>query len=220
MVNMPTIAIDSAKGLKYTGCVSGSTRGIIEFYSYMENVFTANGVKHFHWHKINRKKRQVCRNDILQIVNKSNLKFNILLHKIPTNFSHKEFYLKQVPYSIAENLIPWIKSFSKDADIDVFVNEDYNIRNTPNGTDIFIDNFLIKIGLLVADKKPVVFTNTREDKKIRATVKNQNGNIIDFYACKSKTSESKEIQIIDIILGYFLENSKGFDYSRIHFKKI
>jgi len=44
--------------------------------------------------------------------------------------------------------------------------------------------------------------------------------ILDFYAIKSDINNSKEIQLIDIILGCYLTYDKCFDEKRIFFRKI
>jgi hypothetical protein len=46
------------------------------------------------------------------------------------------------------------------------------------------------------------------------------GNIIDFFACKSTSKDSVEIQVIDIVMGYYIESKEGFEQKRVHFRKI
>jgi hypothetical protein len=144
---MPFIAIDSAIALRYSGSVSGSNRSLFEFYREMDQIFIKRGIKSpHHFSKMTRNQKSACRKELLELVNKSDLKFNIFFHPLTQKTSHKDHYLIHVPNSIAQSLEPWIKSLNKGADIEVIVDNDYNIRKTPNGTDKFIENFLKFVG--------------------------------------------------------------------------
>ncbi|MBI3190120.1 hypothetical protein HYZ41_00290 [archaeon] len=216
------IAIDSAKQLKFSGVISGSYKEIFEFYADMEKIFVKRGIRSpFHYHKLTNKQKGLCRNDIVSLVNNSlKIKINIFQHRIPQRYSHKDYYLFHIPNCISEDLESWIKSQKKDCDIEVKVNEDYNIRHQKHGTNIFIENLIRQIGLRATGKVIAVLKNTREDQKMRATIKLLNGCIIDFYASKTQINESKEIQSVDIVLGYYIDNKYDFDPKRIHFREI
>lgn len=218
---MPFIAIDSAISLRYSGSVSGSTRNMFDFYKEMDKIFSPRGIRSpFHFSKMTSSQKKVCRKEIIDIVNNSDLRFNIFFHPIPQQASHKDYYLFHVPNSIAENLESWIKSLRKGTDIEVIVDDDYNIRKVNNGTDIFIENFLKQIGLRVTGKHIAVYKTHRTDNKVRSTIKTPIGNIVDFFACKSTIKESHEIQIIDIVMGYYIQDSSGFDLKSVHFRRI
>jgi hypothetical protein len=216
------ISIDSAKQLRYTGVMSGDYKNIFEFYGELEKILAPKGIKPpFHWSKLTNKQRMLCRNSIVSLINDSpRLKINIFDHKIPQGVSHKDYYLFHIPNCISENLESWIKSHRKDCDIEIIVNEDYNISHHKNGTDIFIDNLLKQIGSRSTGKTIAIIKNTRRDKKVRATIKLLNGSVIDFYASKMQIKDSKEIQLIDVILGYYCDNSDDFDPNRVYFRKI
>jgi hypothetical protein len=215
------IAIDSGRQLKYTGTLSGNYKEVLDFYSELEKIFITRGIKPpFHYSKLTRKQKILFRSRVIKIINNSNMKINVFFHKIPRGYSHKDYYLVHIPNCISENLESWIKSQRKDCDIELIVNEDYNIRNQKNGTNIFIENLIRQIGLRVTGKVVAIFDKTRQDKKIRATLKLLNGSIIDFYASKAQTRDSKEVQLIDIILGYYCDENKDFSRDRIHFRSI
>src|SRR3972149_10747838 len=104
-------------------------------YSQLEKVFLPRGIRPpFHWASLTRKQKQACRKDIVDIANNSQLKLNVFCHQIKPGMSHKDYFLVHLPNCISENLESWIKSMRKDQDIDVIVDDDYNIRHVKNGT--------------------------------------------------------------------------------------
>ena len=97
------------------------------------------------------------------------------------------------------------------------VDNDYNFSG--KSTNDFINNFLRQLTFRLAGKQIKI----REEDKFKATVKFSNGNILDLYAAISGIKQSKEIQLVDIVLGYCTQNTahvKDFDQKRVYFRKI
>lgn len=207
------IAIDSAKKMRYSGVVSGYQTEVEEFYSELKKIFKSHGIRDpLHWSKISNKNKDVCKNDIISLVNNSKINFNIFFHPKPKDVTRKEYYICHVPNSISENLEHWLRN--KGGRVKIVVDNDYNFQS--GKTEDFINNFLKQITFRLVGKQVKI----RKEKGFRATIKFTNSKILDFYAIKSDINNSKEIQLIDIILGCYLTYDKCFDEKRIFFRKI
>lgn len=207
------VAIDSAKQMKYSGVVSGRCTELDRVYDEMKKIFIQYNIRDpFHWNKLSRKVKIGCENKIINLVNNCQLNFNIFYHPKPRNILRKEYYLVHVPNSISENLEHWFRY--KRGSVEILVDDDYNFGG--GHTDDFIINFLRQITFRLVGK----LVKIRKENKLKATVKFPNGNILDFYASKSSLSISKEIQMIDIVLGYYIKNPKKFNEKRVFFRKI
>ncbi len=124
---MKIIAIDTAKGLRYTGAVSGYHEQFNNFYNIMDKILAKAGAHSpYHWHKINRKIRDKVRVSFNNLVNESQLNFNIFDHERPPKQERKIFYIDRLPKSITENYVSWLKY--KRGAVVIKVDNDFNIK--------------------------------------------------------------------------------------------
>ncbi len=210
------IAIDTAKGLRYTGVVSGSSMQLYEFYKAMGKILMKAGTHSpYHWHNISRKVRGKARKGFNNLVNDFKLNFNVFEHERRPKCERKEFFLKKVPYIISEHYEPWLKF--KRGNVQIIVDNDYNIKNLPNGTEHFIKNLMMQLSLKLINKEATI---RHEGRVYKMTIKKPNGFILDLYGRTSSIKESKEIQVIDMFLGYCLEKQSRFYRKKFFIRKI
>ncbi len=210
---MFAIAIDSSHGLMYSGVASGKSYGFDSFYNSMIKIFSKNFVRPpFHWSKISRKVKVMARKDIIELINGSNINFNIFHHHKPKEELKKKYYLLYVPNAISHSLEHWL--MNKYGSVEILVDDDYNISSVRDGTIHFIETLLSQLSMRLTGEKVAI----RHENKIKAAIRQPNGSLLNFYAGKASSSSCKEIQIIDIVMGYYIENSAEF--SKIFFRKI
>jgi len=208
------IAIDSSNQLRFTGTVSGSYFEISNVYKEISKILKNSGINPpFHWSKISRKVKESNRKDIAEVINKSKLNFNIFQHTRPQNMSRKELFFIRLPNAISQNLENWLRY--KHGQVDLEVDDDYNFSRT-SGTKKFLENLIFTICFRLVGK-PV---KVRVNNIIRSTIKQDNGVILEFYGTISDANSSKGIQIIDLVIGFVLENKNMFQSNKIFFKKI
>lgn len=211
------IGIDSSNQIKYTGVVSGSFSDIDKVYNEIQKILKVEGVNPpYHWSKISRKVKDKTKNKVIESLNKSKLKFNIFLHKKTINIPRKEFYYFRIPRAISQNLENWLNSLKGSVEIEV--DNDYNIKN--HSTEEFIESLVQQIGFRLIGK-PV---KVRKEDKVKASIKQNDGGLLNLYGVVTDSKSSKGIQIIDITLGIFIErdgtNNKSFDKNRLFFREI
>jgi len=207
------IAIDSAKGMCYTGVISGFMSELNRIYDEAKKIFSECGVKDpLHWNKISRKVKEKCKKDIIELLNESMVNFNVFIHIKPKKALRKDYYIYQVPNAISEHLEHWFRY--KRGSVEILVDNDYNFGSSC--TNDFIENLLRQITFRLIGR----MTAIRKENKLKATVKFPNGNILDFYASTTDIKRSKEIQIVDIFLGYYIENPELFDKKKVYTRKV
>lgn len=210
---MLLIAIDSAKQMRYTGVLSGTKEEADSVYLKLEKLFGEYHINPpFHWCKITRKVKEGCRDRIDKILEDSKLNINVFHHPKPMNITRKDYFIIHVPNNISEMVEKWLRF--KRGSVDIIVDDDYNFGT--GRTDNFMENLLKQTTYRLAG----IPVKLRKENKLKATIKFPNGYILDFYASISDLRNSKELQLVDIFLGYCIENkSKNFN-KREFFRKI
>lgn len=210
------IVIDTAQQMRYSGVLSGKGMEIDRFYKEMSKIFAKYGVRSpFHWNKIRTEVRNRARKEIVNLINSSKINFNIFNHEKPMYVEKKDYYLREVPNIMSQNFENWIRHMS--GPVEIIVDDDYTISSVYDGTGRFIEKFIKQLCSRIAG----TYTDVRkENNKIKATIKHPQGNKIFLYGYKSDINNSKEIQIVDIIIGYVLERYDDIDEKRLFFRKI
>ncbi len=212
------IAIDSSNQLRASGMVSGSDSEFDNFYSELLKIFSSRGIKPpLHRSKLSRKNREALKKNIAELVNKSRLRFNIYLHLKPKGVNRREYYLRYLPNSMSQVVENWLVKITTNSHLEIFVDDDYNISEISDGTLVFIKTLMKQICSRVSG---VYFEPFKERDVFKATVKNPKGSIINLYGRKSSLRDSKEIQIIDVVTGYVLEDSNIFDKEKVRIKEL
>lgn len=207
------VAIDSSRQHRFTGTVSGHDMEISKVYDDLTRIMKSSGVNPpFHWSKISRKVKESSRREIVGLVNNSKLTFNIFQHSRPINMSRKELFLRRLPNSISQVLEIWLKN--KYGQVNMEVDNDYNFSNS--GTEEFIQNLISSICFRLVGGQVKI----RGNDMVRATVKQDSGVILDFYGKVSDSKRSKGIQLIDVVMGFALEDKEQFKQNRMYVKKI
>ena len=208
------VAIDSSNHMKITGMISGRHYVLDEFYREMEKIFRSNHINPpYHWSKISRKIKEKTKSEIVDLINNSNLKINVLSHKKPLNVSKKDYFHTRIPKALAECLEQWLKF--KGGYLCIDVDDDYSISKF-NTTTAFLENLITQIGFRLVGK----YLKIMKGKYLKATLKQENGNILEILGRVTKLSESKGIQTIDIILGIVNEKNTKIGYNKLYFTKI
>lgn len=199
--------------MRFTGVVSGRSVEITNFYHGLLKIFKKNHINPpFHWSKISRKVKQNTKKDIISLINESKLNFNVIQHKPSASLTKKELYFSRLPKSIAEHLEYWLKN--KGGDVKIEVDDDYNIKN--HKSNELVESLIIQIGYRLVGKHIKI----RFEDEIKATLKQENGKIMNFYGKVTQIKTSTSIQIIDIVLGLVNEGEKGINKSRLYCWKI
>lgn len=207
------IAIDTSHQKKYSGTVSGTGSNLRNLYNEFAKVFQKHGRRGvLHWSKMSRKVREGARKEIIELVNNAKVNFNIFHHPLPLNTVKKDFYLRYIPNIISAVFEPWLRD--REALVEIKSDDDFFVAGIKEGTKHFIENFLLRL----TDRLYGGYITIRKDDKLRATIKYPNGNLMEFIAYTTRASDSTEVQLIDVILGYFVEDRNGFE--KVHFRKI
>jgi hypothetical protein len=216
MIFMFVIAIDTAKQLRYSGALSGNKEEIDEFYKALSKIFAKYNIRPpFHWNKLRKEIRDQARKDITLLVNSSKLKFNVFSHEKPKCVRKRDFYLIEVPNIMSQHFENWVRHLN--GSLDVIVDDDYTVSDIHDGTSRFLEKFIKQLCSRIAGTYIDV---RKENNKIKATIKHAKGNKIFIYGYKSDINSSKEIQIIDIVIGYVIEKSDDIDETKLFFRKI
>jgi len=200
------IVIDSSHNLQYTGIISGNYANVITLIDDFEKVFSQNNVAHkYHWSKLSQKTRQKLRSPLAASFAKApKVNLNILHHAKPKGITDKEWYLNHLPARIAQRLERWL--VGKGGSIELIVDDDYNVIRGGSGTKHFIEALLRQISVRLTNKQAVI----RYEEKIKATIKQANGNVLTFYASIADKG-SKQVGLVDVYLGLYLSDKKLFE---------
>jgi len=207
------IAIDSSNQHRYTGMVSGGLENLYDFYEELERIFSKTHIHPpFHWSDITRKNRNKCRKQIENLVNKSQINFNIFIHKPSLLIPKKRIFLELLPIAISQNLDGWLKKISG---IVIFeVDDDFNFKGC--STNHFISQTLKRIIPTLCDK-PIKIIQINNG--VKATIKQKKG-VVDLSFRITDIKNSKGIQIVDIVMGYFLQRTCKFKKNRLFVRKV
>jgi len=210
------IIIDSSHQLRYTGMISGSYRSIKGLYKKFEKIFIENNVAYkYHWSKLSKKTKNKLKKPLIKALQESpKVNLNILDHRKPAKITKKDWYLYYLPAQLAQRLEHWLGG-SKGS-IELIVDNDYNVTKGNSGTYHFIEALLRQTSLRLTGKEITI----RKEGKIKATIKQVNGNILTFYASVAEKN-SREIGLTDIYLGLYISEKRRFDnFKNIYYKKI
>lgn len=210
------IGIDSAENMTYTGIISGSLADIYSIYERFAGIFQKRGVNPpFHWRKISRKVKDSSMKVIIEAINSSRLKINVFEHKRLPNAERKVVFYELLPQHICLRLLPWTKELTGNLTIEV--DDDYRIKGKFNITKAFakslVENMCFQLIGMRVDSRD-------ESDTIKATIKLKKG-ILNIYGKVMRSDNSKAIQMVDIILGYFIHyQCRDFSRSHVHHWKI
>jgi len=206
------IAIDTSHNKRYSCVVSGKMKDIDTLYKSIDTILVKLNQKGpFHWREIRRNVRISAKKGVYELINNSSLHFNIFEHKFPGKISSKEFYLKHIPDIISKSLDKWLEG--KGGSVLLHVDRDYVVRGIRNSTKRFTENLIRRLC-----ERLVGPVSIRRNKDILATIRQINGNILNFIGSVSSRDESKGIQIADLVLGYYLYGKNGIK-NKVYFKK-
>jgi len=101
--------------------------------------------------------------------------------------------------------------------MNIEVDDDYRLGESPNITKKFLRALVESMCFVLVGKQ----IGAREDKgTIKATIKQKRG-ILNFYGNVVKSGDSKIVQIIDMILGYYIQEScRDFNRGKLHYWNI
>lgn len=208
------IAIDSAENMTYTGVISGSFEDIFSVYGKFMAAFKRCGVNPpFHWRKISRNVKDSCMKGVVQAINDSRLVINIFRHERVPKMERKIVFYELLPQYISLRISPWVRELSGGLEIEV--DDDYRLKggDTVKFLKALIEN-------LCYHSTGVQIYSRKEYGRVRATIKQDKG-ILNFYGDVAKSSGSKGIQIMDLILGYHIQSKyRDFNRNRLHYWNI
>jgi hypothetical protein len=208
------IGIDSAENMAYTGVISGGFQDIFYIYGKFMIAFKQHGVNPpFHWRKISRNVKDSCMKEVVQAINDSKLVVNIFRHERVPKMERKIVFYELLPQYISLRISPWIKELAGKLEIEV--DDDYRLKG---GDTVKFLKALIEY--LCYDSTGLQIYPRKEYNRIRATIKQDKG-ILEFYGNVAKSSDSKGIQIMDLILGYYIQRKcRDFKRNRLHYWNI
>ena len=208
------VGIDSSHQLRYSFMVSGRFSEMTRFYDCMEKFLRRNKINSpFHWTKISRKVKETTIKDIFEEFKKGKLHFLVIHHPRPRGYEKKNFYHTLLTNQISKILENWLRN--KYGSVTLEVDDDYNVGKGHN-TFKFTKNILQQITFRLVGAPVKIITN----HKIRATIKQNNKFILEFYGGVSNIKESRGIQIADVIGGYIISNKIKEDKQNIFFIKL
>ncbi|MBI2543315.1 MAG: hypothetical protein HYW24_03955 [Candidatus Aenigmarchaeota archaeon] len=207
------IWIDTSQNKSYSCVVSGSQKELDDLHKNVDVILVKHGRKGtFHWRTLRRNIRKSAQNEIIQLLKESKVHFNIFEHKPAFTVNDKEFYLKHVPNTISGSLDKWLEG--KAGTVLVHVDKDYLVKEVKNSTKLFVANLIKRLC-----ERLVGPVKLRIDDAIRADLKHTNGNVMQFIGLVSSRELSKDIQLADITLGYYLYDKTALE-EKVFFKKI
>lgn len=206
--------IDSSHGMTYTGMISGHSAKINYLYGDLLKEFSKYNVKSLHWRKIPSTTKDRLRNHVVASINNSDIKINIFKHEHIMDFPTKNVILELLPQHISLKLCPWLREIDGEFHLDI--NDDYNKGSMK--TETFIKNLVETINYHCTGKKidcrPIVKSNGLF--LCRSTIRTRKG-ILEICAHKTDSKFSNSIQIMDMVLGYWVENKAYFNKSKVAF---
>ena len=115
---------------------------------------------------------------------------------------------------LAECLEPWLRF--KGGGLCIDVDDDYTI-NKFNTTADFLGNLITQIGFRLVGKHLKIIKGRN---CLKATLKQDNGKILEIVGKVARATESMGVQAIDVILGVVSEKSTKIDFNKLYFRKI
>lgn len=208
--------IDSSLGI-YTGMISGHPTKIKYLHSDLLKEFSKYGIKELHWRKIERPIKDKLRKFVIDSINNSDVVIHIFCHKHIQYLPTKNIIYELLPQHIAFRLSPWLREIEGDFHIDV--DDDYKVGAMK--TDAFIKNLVETISFQCTGQKINAQTKIKRNGLFVAlsTIRTKKG-ILKIHGHKANSKFSRAIQIIDLVLGYYLENNQGFNRRKVSFWNI
>lgn len=200
------IAIDTSHNKTYSCVVFGFKNDIMETYKKISRVLAKHGkTGTIHWQKISSKIRKNAKNEIYDTINNSPATFYIFKHHKPLLIEKEKYYLNSVPNFIASYLERRLRG--KYGTVLIEVDDDYLVSNVKNSSLKFTETLLVQLCFRLIG----TFAKVRRNGKLRATIKHTNGNVMDFICYITTRSLSEGVQLSDIVLGYYLYDSRGME---------
>jgi hypothetical protein len=107
------IGIDSGDKMNYTGIVSGSEYDVFQLYSEIEKFMKNENINPpFRWTSIKSSRRKSIKEKLQQLLNESNAKFTIIIHKNKYGMPIRELIYETIPMIISKSLSSTIIKFS------------------------------------------------------------------------------------------------------------
>lgn len=211
------IGIDTAHNKRYSGVIVGSDYEISRVHNEIHKLLKSHGKGGvIHWRKIPDNVRRNIKQEALHILNNSKMSLFVFEHQKQLGIRDRDYYLIRVPNGIASFLERRMKIVCGYAVI--HSDDDYLVSNVEDSTGRFLWYLLDQLSFRLAGQKVPIKV---KDGKLRATVKQENGKILEFLAAKSKKETSHAICVADFIIGFYLYNQNDTDVqSRIRFKKV
>jgi hypothetical protein len=208
------VAIDTSHQKKYSCVVSGFLSDAEKLHNEIDKILLKYNQKGpFHWRKIPDKIRRSTKNEIYKAINSSNLHFTVFEHKKPFSADRIEYYLTFVPNSIANIIERWLRN--KFGTVLIKIDKDYEVKGVEKGSEKFVRTLLFQAGFRLVGTN----IHIRKNRDFTATIGFPNGNVLDFIASVSDRNLSKEIQLADLVLGYYLYDKTGIE-KKVKFVKI
>jgi len=222
------IAIDTSHNKKYSCVASGFLSDAEKLHNEIDRILLKYNQKGpFHWRKIPDKIRRSAKNEVYKAINSSNLHFTVFEHKkpfpadrteyyltfVPNSADRTEYYLTFVPNSIANIIERWLRN--KFGTVLIKVDKDYEVKGIEKGSEKFVRTLLFQVGFRLVGTN----IHIRKNRDFTATIGFPNGNVLNFIASLSDRNLSKEIQLADLVLGYYLYDKTGIE-KKVRFIKI
>jgi len=208
------IAIDTSHNKKYSCVASGFLSDAEKLHNEIDRILLKYNQKGpFHWRKIPDKIRRSAKNEVYKAINSSNLHFTVFEHKKPFPADRTEYYLTFVPNSIANIIERWLRN--KFGTVLIKVDKDYEVKGIEKGSEKFVRTLLFQVGFRLVGTN----IHIRKNRDFTATIGFPNGNVLNFIASLSDRNLSKEIQLADLVLGYYLYDKTGIE-KKVRFVKI
>lgn len=207
------IAIDTSYACRYSCTVFGYEREINELHEQISRAMYGKSDCLLHWAKTSKKIKQKAKRKVFNSVKNSRVQFYVFEHKRPQGEKKKNYFLTYVPNNISSYI--HTKLMGRYGVIIVEADRDFEIKGIPNTTLNFIRNFLFQICFKLVGK---AVTIRKDGQELKATIKFPNKNKIEFIGRTNTNSNSKAIQLADIVLGYKLNTKKGLE--KVFYRKI
>lgn len=189
--------IDTSNQMLYTGILSGNEGDLYKLSEKFGKVLLNNNVGNkYHWCKFSRKTKDLIKKPLVEaIAEMPKVKLNIIEHRKPMGMSDKEWYARFVPTKIAPIFEKWLQG--RSGRLELLVDDDYHIIKGGKGTETFIMSLLRQISWRLTNMDTSI---RKEDGKIKATIKQSNGNVLTIHASVEEKN-SKLIGLVDLSLG-------------------
>lgn len=194
------VGIDTSRGKEYIGTVSGPEIKLNLLYEKISDTLRENGRvgKAIHWQDFTQDMKKSSKREVIKTLKEfDSVNFNIFETDRARGCPKKEYFLRKVPNEISRVFEDWLKG--RDDDVDIQVDNDFRVKNVKRGTWVFSRKLLEQLCYRMIG----THVKVRKNDVLLATVKHSNGNHMDLMAKCSNRFLSKEIELIDLVLGYF-----------------